>query len=56
MGHTLVTQADRQRTPAPTPAQGHSRARSGNGQQVSRERGTATRNKKQTGKRPHQGG
>ncbi len=56
MGNKIVTEADRQRTPAPRAAEGQKTRRSGGGQRVSLERGTATRNKKQPGKRPHQGG
>ncbi len=52
----IVTEADRQRTPAPRSAEGLKIRRSGGGQRISLERGTATRNKKHPGKRPHQGG
>ncbi len=52
----IVTEADRQRTPPPRAAEGQSTRTSGGGQRVSLERGTATRNKKHPGKRPHQGG
>jgi len=53
MGRTIVTEADRQRTPPPA---GSHVPRQGGGQRVSRERGTATRNKKNPGKRTRQGG
>ena len=56
MGKRIVTEADRQRTPPPQAAQGQRPPKGGGGQRVSLERGTATRNKKQPGKRPHQGG
>lgn len=41
--------------PKPTPPNGQS-AGTSRGQKVSLERGTATRSKKNPGKRPHQGG
>lgn len=56
MGNKIVTEADRKRTPAPKPIKGLSAARSGGGQTISLERGKATRNKKNPGKRPHKGG
>ncbi len=56
MGNKIVTEADRQRTPAPRSAEGLKIRRSGGGQRISLERGTATRNKKNPGKRPHKGG
>lgn len=56
MGNKIVTEADRKRTPAPKPVEGYSTRRSGGGQKVSLERGVATRNKKNPGKRAHQGG
>ncbi len=56
MGSQIVTEADRQRTPPARTAEGQRDRRSGGGQRVSRERGTATRHKKHPGKRPHQGG
>ena len=55
MGNKIVTEADRKATPAPTPANGTSRARLGTGQRRSLERGPATRSKKNVGKRAHQG-
>ena len=56
MGNKIVTEADRKRTPAPKPLPGVALARSGGGQKISLERGTATRSKKNPGKRPHKGG
>jgi hypothetical protein len=56
MGNKIVTEADRRRTPAPRPTEGSNVRREGTGQRVSLERGTATRNKKNPGKRPHKGG
>ncbi len=54
MSAKIRVEADR-RTPRPTlpPGQGLSNKR---GQKVSRERGSHTRNKKNPGKRTHQGG
>lgn len=56
LGNKIVTEADRKRTPPPKVAEGYRIAREGTGQKVSRERGTSTRNKKNPGKRPRQGG
>lgn len=56
MGNKIVTEADRKRTPAPTPLPGTSLPRTGGGQKVSLERGTATRSKKNPGKRSKKGG
>jgi hypothetical protein len=56
MGSKIVTEADRKATPAPKVADGASPRRTGVGQKVSLERGKHTRNKKNAGKRPHQGG
>ncbi|HKB54442.1 MAG TPA: hypothetical protein VKD22_10600 [Ramlibacter sp.] len=56
MASKIVTEADRKRTPAPKAGEGHSPPRAGGGQRTSLERGVATRNKKNPGKRPHQGG
>jgi hypothetical protein len=56
MGNKIVTEADRQRTPAPKATADFTPPRRSVGQKVSQERGTATRNKKHPGKRPHQGG
>jgi hypothetical protein len=54
MGNRIVTEADRKRTPAPKTAEGF--AKQGTGQKISLERGTATRSKKNPGKRAHKGG
>ncbi len=56
MGKSIVTEADRQRTPPSQTPQGRAMPKSGQGQKVSQERGVSTRNKKSPGKRPHQGG
>jgi hypothetical protein len=56
MGNKIVTEADRKRTPAPKATEGYTPLRTGTGQQVSQERGVSTRNKKNPGKRPRQGG
>lgn len=56
MGNKIVTEADRQRSPAPRATPGFTPPRESIGQKVSQERGTATRSKKHPGKRPHQGG
>jgi hypothetical protein len=56
MGNKIVTEADRKRTPAPKPLPGSTLRREGTGQKGSQERGTATRSKKNPGKRPHKGG
>ena len=56
MGNKIVTEADRKRTPAPKLAEGLVVKREGTGQKGSQERGTATRSKKNPGKRPHKGG
>jgi hypothetical protein len=56
MGNKITTEADRKHTPAPTSAEGYRIAREGTGQKISRARGTATRSKKNPGKRAHQGG
>lgn len=56
MGNKITTEADRKRTPAPTPMEGYTVQRMGRGQKISLERGTATRSKKNPGKRPHKGG
>lgn len=56
MGNKIVTEADRKRTAAPKPVEGVTLRRNGGGQKISLERGKATRNKKQPGKRPHKGG
>jgi hypothetical protein len=56
MGNKIVTEADRQRTPAPKPLLGLSLPTPGRGQRISLERGSATRSKKNPGKRSHKGG
>lgn len=56
MGNKIVTEADRKRTPAPTPLPGMPNPTGGRGQRVSLERGVATRSKKNPGKRSKKGG
>lgn len=56
MGKHIVTEADRQRTPAPPPLPGMGLRSPGRGQRISRARGSATRTKKNPGKRSHSGG
>lgn len=56
MGNKIVTEADRKSTPAPKALPGYNVPRNGGGQKVSLERGTATRSKKNPGKRPKKGG
>lgn len=56
MGNKIVTEADRKRTPSPKPLPGTPLRRNGGGQKISLERGSATRSKKNPGKRPHKGG
>jgi hypothetical protein len=56
MGNKIVTEADRRATPPAPLAPGLRVVRHAGGQTVSRERGSATRNKKNPGKRPRQGG
>ena len=56
MGNKIVTEADRKRTPRPTPLAGMPIATGGRGQRNSLERGVATRSKKNPGKRTHKGG
>ena len=56
MGNKIVTEADRKRTAAPKTREAFSALkRAGGGQKASRARGTATRTKKNPGKRAHQG-
>lgn len=55
MGNKIVTEADRKATPPLPPLPGTTLPRSGTGQKRSLERGSATRSKKNPGKRPHQG-
>jgi len=56
MGNKIVTEADRKRTAPPKTAEGFRTGKEGTGQKVSRERGVATRSKKNPGKRAHKGG
>jgi len=56
MGNKIVTEADRKRTPRPTPVAGYTLPSGGRGQRVSLERGVATRSKKNPGKRSKKGG
>jgi hypothetical protein len=56
MGNKIVTEADRKRTPAPKVVEGYKITKEGTGQRISRERGSATRSKKNPGKRAHKGG
>ena len=56
MGNKIVTEADRKHTPSPKTQEGIKVRRAGGGQKISLERGKATRNKKNPGKRPHKGG
>lgn len=56
MGKKIVTEEDRRRAEAPRASASYTPPRSGGGQKISLERGTATRSKKNPGKRPHQGG
>jgi hypothetical protein len=56
MGNKLVTEADRKRSPKPVCVEGYLVRREGTGQKISLERGRATRNKKNAGKRTHKGG
>ena len=56
MTQKIRTEADRKATPKPVPAPGYTLPRTGGGQKVSLERGTATRSKKNPGKRAKKGG
>jgi hypothetical protein len=56
MGNKIVTEADRKRSASPKTAEGFKTTREGVGQQISRARGSATRSKKNPGKRAHKGG
>jgi len=47
---------DERRAPAVPASANYTPPRASIGQKLSQERGTATRNKKHPGKRPHQGG
>ena len=55
MPQKIRPEADRKATPRPTPVAGQTLT-SGRGQKRSLERGTATRSKKNPGKRAHKGG
>jgi hypothetical protein len=55
MGKKIVTEADRKHTPAPPTTSGTSLKRHGGGNKASRARGSHTNNKKNPGKRAHQG-
>ena len=55
MAQEIRTEADRKRAPKPTPLPGYTNPVS-RGQKRSQERGTATRSKKNPGKRPKKGG
>ena len=52
MGNKLITEAMRK---AAVPLPDATRAKQGDGQRISLERGAHTRSKKNPGKRPHQG-
>ena len=56
MGNKIVTEADRKASPAPKPLSGMTLGTGGRGQRVSLERGSATRSKKNPGKRAKKGG
>ena len=56
MGNKIVTEADRKRTPRPTPIPGVSLPSHARAQRVSLERGVATGSKKNPGKRSKKGG
>ncbi len=56
MGNKIKTEADRQRSPAPQASANYTPPKADIGQRRSLERGTATRNKKNPGKRARQGG
>ena len=55
MTQKFRTEAERKASPKPVPMPGYSLPRMGGGQKVSLERGTATRSKKNPGKRARQG-
>ena len=55
MPQKIRTEADRKATPRPTPVAGQTLT-SGRGLKRSLDRGTATRSKKNPGKRAHKGG
>ena len=50
------TEAEARATPRPVPMPGYTAPKTGGGQKVSLERGSATRSKKNPGKRPKKGG
>lgn len=52
----LITEADRKASQRPKTPEGYTIAKQGGGQKISRARGTATRSKKNPGKRAHKGG
>lgn len=56
MSNKIRTEADRKAAPKPVPMPGYSLPKMGGGQKVSLERGTATRSKKNPGKRAKKGG
>jgi hypothetical protein len=56
MTQKFRTEAERKASPKPVPMPGYSLPRMGGGQKVSLERGTATRSKKNPGKRAKKGG
>ena len=56
MGNKIVTEADRMRTPPLPSLPGMTLPTAGRGQKVSLERGSATRSKKNPGKRSRKGG
>lgn len=55
MGNKIVTEADRKRTPAAKTSANYTSKKEGRGQKASRARGSHTNNKKNPGKRAHQG-
>lgn len=55
MGNKIVTEADRKRTPDAKTTANYTSRKDGRGQKVSRARGSHTNNKKNPGKRAHQG-
>ncbi len=56
MGNKIVTEADRKATPPLPSLAGTTLRTAGRGQKISLERGSATRSKKNPGKRPSKGG
>lgn len=55
MGNKIVTEADRKRTASPKSTSSFTAKQEGRGQKSSRARGSHTNNKKNPGKRAHQG-